>query len=283
MENVAEPARLEGAIGFLRERLTRGPRAVLVLGSGLSVVGDALQDAVRISYAEIPGFPVSTIEGHRGSMAVGIWNGVEVAVMQGRFHLYEGWDPADVVFPLRVLRALGADHLLVTNAAGGLRAHFEPGDLMLIADHINLMFRNPLIGSNRIGAQRFPDMSDPYDRPSGEAAVRAATQLGIPLHRGVYAGVLGPSFETPAELRFLQRVGADAVGMSTVPEVLAARALDMKVLGLSCITNGAFSGSSVSHEEVLTVAARASGQLIELLSVVLPRFVPLNLPTEAAS
>ena len=281
---MAHTQELEEGIAYLRERLTRVPRVVIVLGSGLAAIGDEILDQVVVPYAEIPGFPQSTVEGHPGCLVTGIWEGIEVAAMLGRFHLYEGWTPQEIGLPLRIFRALGADHLVVTNAAGGLRPRMRAGDLMLIADHINLMFRNPLIGPEPIGGNRFPDMSDPYDSDVRDVAGKTAIELGIELYQGVYAGVLGPSFETPAELNFLRFIGADAVGMSTVPEVIVARALGMKVLGISCITNVLpSSGGKVTHEEVLAVAADASARLIQLLRTVLPRVVPANLPSEAAS
>lgn len=280
MEGEAEVAR-----EFLRERLTRAPRALLVLGSGLGGVADRIADPLRIPYSDIPGFPRSTVAGHAGALVAGIWEGVEVVVMQGRFHLYEGWDPEVVARPLRIFAALGAEYLIVTNAAGGVRPGMRPGDLMLIADHINFMFRNPLIGATRIGEERFPDMSDPYDRELREMALEVATELGIPLSQGVYAGLLGPAYETPAEVRMLRTLGADAVGMSTVPEVIVARALGLKVLGISCITNLAagLGQGKLGHEEVLEVGREAGERLTRLLAALLPRALPLNLATEAAS
>lgn len=275
------PGVIEGPLSFLRERVTRAPRVVLVLGSGLGSVADEISDALRIPYADIPGFPRSTVAGHSGELITGIWEGVEVAAMRGRFHLYEGWPPEGVVLPLRVLRALGADHVILTNAAGAVDPSLPVGGLMLIADHINFTFCNPLIGPVAPGEERFPDMSDPYDRELRKVAQQTAAELGIPLNPGVYAAVLGPSYETPAEIRMLARMGANAVGMSTVPEVVAARALGMKALAFSCVTNAA--GAKLSHEEVLEVGARSSGELVRLLRALLPRIVSPNLATEAAS
>lgn len=276
---------IAGTIDFLRERITRAPRAVLVLGSGLGSVAEEVADPLRIPYAEIPGFPRATVVGHSGALVAGIWEGVEVVVMQGRFHLYEGWEPEVVARPLRVLSALGAEYLIVTNAAGGIRPGFVPGDLMLIADHINMMFRNPLVGPVVAGEDRFPDMSGPYDRELREIAMEAAIELKIPLIPGVYAGLLGPAYETPAEIQMLRKLGADAVGMSTVPEVIVARALGMKVLGISCITNLAsgLGQEKLGHQEVLEVGAAAGSSLKRLLAGVIPRAIPLNLPSEAAS
>jgi purine-nucleoside phosphorylase len=276
---------MEEAVGYLRERVTRAPGAVLVLGSGLGGLADEIVDAVRVPYAEIPGFPRSTVVGHAGELVTGILNGVEVVAMQGRFHLYEGWDAADVAFPIRVLGSLGAELLLVTNAAGGLRAGMEPGELMLISDHINLMGRNPLIGPVEGREERFPDMSEPYDAALRRAVEGVALELRIPLSQGVYAALLGPSYETPAEVRMLRFLGADAVGMSTVPEVLVARALGMRVIGISCITNLAsgLGGAALSHEEVMEVGAGARDRLASLVRALLPRALASNLATEAAS
>lgn len=282
-----QPTPLADTIHFLRERITRAPHAILVLGSGLGGMADDIEDAVRIPFGEIPGFPRRTQElaGHAGQLVVGRLDGVEVAAMQGRFHLYEGWEPSDVALPVRALAALGARTMILTNAAGGIRPGFMPGDLMLIADHINLMFRNPLIGRTLPGETRFPDMSDPYDAEFRREAAEVARTLRIPLVEGVYAGLLGPSYETPAEIRMLGRLGADAVGMSTVPEVLVARALGVRCLGISCITNLAagLSGEKLSHEEVMEVGARVRDRLAALVRGVLPRIAGLNLPSEAAA
>jgi purine-nucleoside phosphorylase len=245
---------IHDTVGFLRERITRAPHAVLVLGSGLGGMADDIEDAVRIPFGDIPGFPRRTQElaGHAGQLVAGRLEGVEVAAMQGRFHLYEGWQPADV---------------------------------MLMADHINLMLRNPLIGQTVPGEERFPDMSDPYDSGFRRIAEEVARDLHIPLVQGVYAGLLGPSYETPAEIRMLARLGADAVGMSTVPEVLVARAIGMKCLGISCITNLAagLSHDRLSHQEVMEVGARVRDRLAALVRGVLPRVAGLNRASEAAA
>jgi purine-nucleoside phosphorylase len=272
------------AVVFLRERITRAPHAILVLGSGLGHLADAIEDPVRIPYTDVPGFPRSTVVGHAGALVAGILDGVEIVAMQGRFHLYEGWPAEAVALPIRTLAALGAQTLVVTNAAGGIRPGFQPGDLMLIADHINLMWGNPLVGPVAAGETRFPDMSDPYDAAFRREAEATALQLGIPLVPGVYAAMLGPSYETPAEIRMLGRLGADAVGMSTVPEVLVARALGLRCMGISCITNlAAGMGGALSHDEVMEVGARAGERLGALLRGVLPKIVASNLPTEAAA
>lgn len=281
------PRPIEETIHFLRGRVTRAPHAILVLGSGLGGVADEIEDAVRIPFADIPGFPRRTQElaGHAGALVAGRWAGVEVVAMQGRFHLYEGWQPEDVALPVRALAALGANVMVLTNAAGGLRPGMRPGDLMIIADHLNLMWRNPLIGQVVPGEERFPDMSDPYDARFRRAAEETALELGIPVTQGVYAALLGPSYETPAEIRMLSRLGADAVGMSTVPEVLVARAMGIRCLGVSCITNLAagISGQPLSHDEVMETGARVRDRLAALVRGVLPRIAGLNSPSEAAT
>jgi purine-nucleoside phosphorylase len=276
---------VETAVAFLRERFTRAPAVLLVLGSGLGGLADEVSDAVRVPYEAIPGFPRSTVPGHAGALVAGILNGVEVVAQQGRFHLYEGWDAAQVVLPIRVLAALGVEAVVLTNAAGGLRPGMEPGELMLIADHINLMGANPLVGPVVAGEERFPDMSEPYDREMRRVVEAVALEQGMPLEEGVYAAVLGPSYETPAEIRMLRAMGADAVGMSTVPEVLAARALGLRVLGISCITNLAagLGAHPLSHEEVMEAGAAVRDRLAALVRDALPRIAPSNLPSEAAS
>jgi purine-nucleoside phosphorylase len=278
---------IHDTVQFLRERFTRAPHAILVLGSGLGGLADEIEDPVRIPFNDIPGFPRRTQElaGHAGQLVAGRLEGVEVVAMQGRFHLYEGWQPSDVALPVRALAALGAGTMLLTNAAGGIRPGFMPGDLMVIADHINLMFRNPLIGQTVPGEQRFPDMSDPYDRGYRQVAEEVARELQIPVVEGVYAALLGPTYETPAEIRMLARLGADAVGMSTVPEVLVARAIGVKCLGISCITNlAAGLGNDVlSHHEVMEVGAQVRDRLAALVRGVLPRIAGLNFASEAAA
>ena len=200
----------------------REPACAIVLGSGLGDLVHDFESARRIPFAEVPGFPTATVAGHAGALVAGTLAGREVVALAGRFHLYEGHPPQLAGFPVRVLHALGARTLFVSNAAGGVRRTFAPGDLMIIADQLNLMFRNPLTGPAQEGELRFPDMSDPYDRDLRRALRAAARAAGVPVQEGVYAGLLGPSYETPAEVRMLERLGADAVGMSTVPEVVAA-------------------------------------------------------------
>ncbi len=249
------------------------PRAAIVLGSGLGFLADEVRDAVRIPYAEIPGFPEPGVAGHKGELVAGILDGAQVLVQSGRFHLYEGHGADVVGLPVRVFATLGVRTLIVTNAAGGVRLTFRPGTLMLIADHVNLMFRNPLIGPVLDGEERFPDMSEPYDAKLRTLARDAAREAKIPLEEGVYVGLLGPSYETPAEIRMLQRLGADAVGMSTVPEVIVARARGLKCLGFSTITNLAagISPTALSHQEVLEVGRQVGQALGTIVKGVLRR------------
>ncbi|HXV91192.1 MAG TPA: purine-nucleoside phosphorylase [Gemmatimonadales bacterium] len=248
------------------------PRVAIVLGSGLGFLADAVEDAVRIPYREIPGFPEPGVAGHKGELVAGRLEGVPVIAQSGRFHLYEG-HPAEVAArPVRVFAALGARTLILTNAAGGLRSTFRPGTLMLIADHINLTGRNPLIGPVVDGDERFPDMSGPYDAGLRRLAREAALAHQVPLEEGVYCALLGPSYETPAEIRMLHRLGADAVGMSTVPEVIAARARGLACLGFSTITNAAAGmGPPLSHAEVLVVGRQVADQLAAVIRGVLTR------------
>ena len=262
------------ATSALRERLgeTR-PRVGIVLGSGLGALADAVGSPTCIPYGEIPGFPEPTVAGHAGQLVVGTLEGVPVVLQAGRFHLYEGHEAATVALPARVLSELGIEVLIVTNAAGGLRATFRPPLLMLIADHLNLLWRNPLLGAVVEGEERFPDMSDPYDKELRALARQVAREQQIDLEEGVYAAVQGPSYETPSEIRMLQRVGADAVGMSTVPEVLAARARGVRVLGVSSITNwgAGLSDTALSHEEVLEAGRALAADLERIIRGVLKR------------
>ena len=249
------------------------PRVAIVLGSGLGDAADKVRSATRIPYAEIPGFQKPGAPGHKGELVAGTLDGVPVLVQSGRFHLYEGHAPAVAALPVRLFARLGVGTLIVTNAAGGIRPTFRPPTLMLIADHINLMFRNPLEGPVEEGEQRFPDMSDPYDPALRALAREVARQEKIVLEEGVYAALLGPSYETPAEIRMLQRLGADAVGMSTVPEVIVARARGIRCLGFSSITNVAagLSAAPLSHAEVLAAGTQVAGQLATLIRGVIAR------------
>jgi purine-nucleoside phosphorylase len=265
-DQVAEAtAAVRGAIG------SRSPRAAIILGSGLGGLADRLTDSVAIPYSEIPHFPRSTAQGHAGRLVVGDLPGADATVvaMQGRFHLYEGWSPRDAALPVYVLRALGAGTLCVTNAAGGINPTFKVGDVMLIDDHINLMFRNPLVGVNddRLGA-RFPDMSAPYDRELLDVGEQAARRGGFAAPRGVYVGMLGPTYETRAEYRMLRSLGGDAAGMSTVPEVVAARHAGMRVFGVSTITNECSPDAlgETTHDDVIAAAASAGEKLLALVT-----------------
>lgn len=262
------------AAGAVARRLGKlKPRVAIVLGSGLAGVADAVHDPARILYKDIPGFPEPGAPGHKGELVGGTLEGVPVLVQSGRFHLYEGHAPDVAALPTRVFARLGVTVLVVTNAAGGIRHTFRPPTLMLIADHINLMFRNPLVGPVADGDERFPDMSDPYDPALRTLAHEVARADHIVLEEGVYAALLGPSFETPAEIRMLERIGADAVGMSTVPEVIAARARGIRCLGFSSITNVAagLSARKLSHVEVLEAGKQVAGELERLIRGVLKR------------
>lgn len=266
--------RLRRAADDIRRADARAPEVALVLGSGLGGFADALEKKTVIPYASIEGMPVSAVVGHAGNLVIGEVRGMPVAAMQGRVHLYEGHSAADVVFGVRLMRLLGAGTLVITNAAGGCGERLSPGDLMLIEDHINLTGTSCLVGENEdeLGV-RFPDMSEAYDRSLRAIADEVAAARGLMLARGVYAGLLGPSYETPAEVRMMCRVGADAVGMSTVLEVIAAKHMGMRVLGISCITNLAagISATPLSHDEVTETAARVRGQFEGLLRGVLER------------
>lgn len=252
--------RCQSTVSFLRERIDATPVLAMVLGSGLGALADEIEGATRIPYHEIPGFPVSAVEGHAGELVFGELCGKPVVVMSGRSHYYEGWEATEVTFPIRVFAALGIERLLVTNSAGGINREFAPGDLMLITDHINMTGYNPLRGGNdeRFGP-RFPDMSTAYSPAMRQTIIEAARELNMSIRSGIYAGVAGPSYETPAEIRMLGILGGDAVGMSTVPEVIVANHMGMQVGGISCITNLAagISKTALNHEEVKEVAALA--------------------------
>jgi purine-nucleoside phosphorylase len=266
--------RAEHAARFLRSRADLEVRAALVLGSGLGAFADQLEDAVPVPYEEIPGFARPTVEGHAGRLVLGRVGGVAVAAMQGRFHFYEGYTLEEVTFPVRVLGLLGAKSLVLTNAAGGLNNSYEQGALILISDHLNLMGTNPLLGRNdpRFGP-RFPDMTEVYDREYQETAIAEAREMELELRRGVYAALSGPSYETPAEIRMLRLLGADAVGMSTVPEAIVARQMGLRVLGLSCITNMAAGvlDKPINHEEVIETGERVRETFAGLLRRVIPK------------
>jgi len=260
-------AAARSAADAVRARTKVQPRVGLILGSGLGGIADAIERPTRIPYRDVPGFPSATVAGHAGELIAGTLAGTPAIALSGRFHMYEGHDAALAAFPARVLHALGAKTLIVSNAAGGARDTLAPGTLMLLTDHVNLTFRNPLVGPLEDGDVRFPDMSEPYDRELRKLAQRVAAEQGVVLAEGVYFGLLGPSYETRAEVRMLTRIGADVIGMSTVPEVIVARALGMRVLGFSCVTNLAcgLAAAPITHEDVLETTARVAAQLQRLV------------------
>src|SRR5580692_2014695 len=265
--------RAESAAQFLLLQTTLTPTIGLILGSGLGGFADELSDATRIPYASIPFFPRSTAVGHAGQMVVGKIGNIAVAAMQGRVHLYEGYSPNEAAFPVRVFGRMGIRALILTNAAGGINREYKQGALVMITDHLNLQGSNPLVGPNddRFGT-RFPDMTHAYCNEYREIALRAAKRIRKTLHQGVYAGLLGPSYETPAEIRYLRTIGADLVGMSTIPEVIVARHMGLKVLAISCVTNMAagISDEVLNHEDVLAAGERVKGDFVALLKGVLP-------------
>ena len=268
------------AADFLRSKLgSLKPRIGIVLGSGLGAVAEAVAKPIFVPYEEIPHFPRSTVEGHSGRIVAGLLNGVPIIVMQGRVHFYEGYTPQQVTFPMRVLGRLGLTHVILTNAAGGINDHYHVGDLVLLADHINLLGFNPLIGPNeaRFGdgvrsGLRFFDMTEAYSVELRALAQQAARAEGAALHEGVYLATSGPSFETPAEIRAFRALGADLVGMSTVPETIVARHMGIRVLGISCVTNLAagISPTQLSHQEVFEAGKRVQDRLASLLARLLP-------------
>ena len=268
--------RVEHAAREIRSRYSEDVRVALVLGSGLGAFADELEESVAIPYEEIQGFARSTVEGHAGRLVLGKVADIPIAVMQGRFHYYEGYTFEEVVFPIRTLGLLGVKSLVLTNAAGGINVEFNQGALMVISDHLNLMGVNPLRGAhdNRFG-ERFPDMSEVYSRDYQEMVVAEGQAMGLELRRGIYAALSGPSYETPAEIRMLRILGADAVGMSTVPEAIVARQMGMGVLGISCITNMAAGvvGEPINHQEVMETGERVRDTFKELLRRVIPKLV----------
>lgn len=257
------------AAAAIRKRAeSQQPKLGIILGSGLGGLSNSIGDAARIPFRDIPGFPEATVAGHEGAVIVGSLGGRDVVALSGRFHMYEGHPAALAAFPVRVFHALGAQDLFVSNAAGGISPKLAVGDLMMISDHLNLMGTNPLVGEARKGEIRFPDMTDAYNPGLRWLLRTSAEKLGITLREGVYAGLLGPSYETPSEVKMLRLLGADAVGMSTVPEVIVARALGMRVAGVSCITNAAagVTGSALSHAEVLETTKRVSAAFESLVT-----------------
>jgi len=259
---------------FIQSRYKETPEIGLILGSGLGMLADEIEERTEIPYQEIPNFPVSTVAGHKGQFVFGSLKGKRVAALQGRFHYYEGYPLSTVTFPVRVMAALGVKTLIVTNAAGGVNTDFQPGDLMLITDHLNLTFQNPLIGPNdeRLG-ERFPDMSNAYTRDLMVIAEKVANEQGVEVRHGVYAGLSGPSYETPAEIRMLRTLGADAVGMSTVPEVIVARHNGLQVLGISCISNMAAGilPQPLTHQEVMETAEKVREKFLALVTGIIQK------------
>jgi purine-nucleoside phosphorylase len=264
----------EEAAQYVLAQTKLRPKLGVVLGSGLGGVADDLSGTISIPYGAIPFFPRSTAIGHAGQMVIGQAGAVPVVTMQGRVHMYEGYSAQEIVFPTRVLARMGIKAVILTNAAGGINAAYGQGALVVLKDHINLTGQNPLVGKNddRFGL-RFPDMTRAYWKPYREIAHEEAKRLGIPQHEGVYAGLLGPNFETPAEIRYLRTIGADLVGMSTVLEVIAAQHVGMKVLAFSCVTNMAAGmlDQIITHQETLETGERVKGQFVALLKAVLPR------------
>lgn len=259
------------------------PSLGLVLGSGLGSLAEQTENTITMPYEEVPHFPISTIEGHAGELVYGTLENEPVLLMNGRFHMYEGYDAATVVYPIRVMKELGISALIITNASGGIKDEFEPGDLMLIEDHLNLTSRNPLVGPNddRFGP-RFPDMSEAYSRKLRKIAEETATEVGIHLQKGIYVGILGPSYETPAEIRMFRALGGDAVGMSTVTEVIAAQHAGMEVLGISCISNMAAGmlEQPLSHEEVMETTARVKTSFQQLVRKLVPKIAAAAKPSK---
>jgi purine-nucleoside phosphorylase len=270
----AEFLRAARAARYVLARAKRRPKIALVLGSGLGSFADEFARAVRIPYRKIPHFPRPTIEGHAGQLVLGDVEGIPVVAMQGRVHYYEGYAIKDVAFPVRVFARMGVRALVLTNAAGGINLSYKQGALVVLRDHINLQGTSPLIGPNdpRFGP-RFPDMTEAYWKPYRAAAVEEARRLGVEVFEGVYAAMHGPNYETPAEIHALRALGADVVGMSTVPEVIVARHMGLRVLGISCVTNMAagISGGPVVHDEVLETGVRVKGEFVALLRAVIPR------------
>jgi len=266
--------RAEKAARAIRARANLKPSVAVVLGSGLGAFADELTDATSIPYQDIPGFARATVEGHAGALVIGKASGVALAAMQGRFHSYEGYSLEEVTFPIRVLKLLGAETLVLTNASGALNVEFVPGSLMVISDHINLLGSNPLIGPNddRFGP-RFPDLTAVYAPELQSVVIDEARGMDLQMRRGVYAALSGPSYETPAEIHMVRTLGADAVGMSTVPEAIVARHMNMQVVGISCITNLAAGVSSrpIDHSQVMAIGERVREQFTELLRRVIKR------------
>lgn len=273
MENMYK--KIKETSAFIAEKIKIKPEIGLILGSGLGELADEIDNAVKIPYGDIPNFPVSTVEGHAGQLVIGELDGKSLVAMQGRFHFYEGYSMQEVTFPVRVMKELGVDLMLITNACGGMNKSFQPGDLMIITDHINMTGANPLIGpnENELGP-RFPDMSHAYTPELVTSVEQIANNLEINLQKGVYAGVTGPTYMSGAELIMLRKLGGDVVGMSTVPEVIVARHAGMKVIGISCITDMAVGEEieGITHEQVVEVANRAKPKFIKLVKKIVSTY-----------
>ncbi|GAB3052488.1 purine-nucleoside phosphorylase [Virgibacillus ainsalahensis] len=268
MDNTA----IEKASLYIQDRLTEKPTIGLILGSGLGVLGEEIENQVIIPYTEIPYFPESTVSGHKGQMVAGILKGKQVIAMQGRFHYYEGYSMEQVTFPVRVMKHLGVESVIVTNAAGGINEQFNPGDLMVITDHINNMGDNPLIGKNDESlGERFPDMSQAYDAEYVKHAETSAEELGLTVQKGIYVGNSGPTYETPAEIKMLRTLGGDAVGMSTVPEVIVANHSGLRVLGISCISNMAAGiiDQPLTHAEVMETTEKVREDFLKFVKKII--------------
>lgn len=270
MKNLLD--KLEETRAYLSRLIKEAPKIGLILGSGLGSLADEIEEALIIDYKDIPNFPLSTVEGHQGQLVIGRLMGKQVVAMKGRFHYYEGYSMAEVTFPVRLMRSIGVDLLIVTNACGGLNQDLYPGALMVINDHINMTGNNPLIGPNfsQLGP-RFPDMSNAYDRDLIDLVHRAGKKVGVKTHEGVYLSISGPTYSSKAESKMFRLMGADTIGMSTVPEVIVAKHSNMKVIGISCVTDMAiFEGSkTISHEEVMEVANKSKAKFISLVKAVL--------------
>lgn len=264
--------KIKESVEFISKKVKIQPQAGIILGTGLGGLVKEIQNKIEIPYSEIPHFPISTVEGHKGQLIFGTLGGKPIVAMQGRFHFYEGYSMNELTFPIRVMKSLGVKMLVVSNASGGLNPGFEVGDIMFITDHINLMGDNPLIGpNNKDLGPRFPDLSEAYDRKILDQAASIASRCGIPFRTGVYIAVTGPTFETPAEYRYLHIIGGDAVGMSTVPEVIVARHMDIPVFAVSVISDLGVPGKivEVSHKIVLDAAAKAEPRMTRIISSLL--------------
>jgi purine-nucleoside phosphorylase len=274
MKSVELFDRVETAAHFLQRKVEQPPNIAIVLGSGLGVLADRLQDPISIPYAEVPHFPAPTVHGHRGNLVFGKLGSTRIAALQGRFHYYEGHDLEAVTFPIRVMKALGVKTLILTAATGGIHPDYRPGDLVCLTDHLNLIGSNPLRGPNddRLGL-RFPDMTRVYSLELRKLALEEATRLGMILREGVYACLPGPSYETPAEIRMLRTLGADVVGMSTVPEAIVARHSGLDVLAFALVTNAAagITGAMITHEEVIEAGREAGERLGDLIAAIVGR------------